>query len=229
MWLAVTVVVFFAARAIAAKINNPIANPLVISVSVIITALVMLDVDFETYYQQHQLLTELLQPAVVALAYPLYEQLPEIRRNWKIILLACSVGSIMSMFTSAIIAVYLNTDLTLIASLLGKSVTTPIAMEVSSQLGGEPAVAAIFVLLVGVFGAMFAYPIYNLIGVTHPIAKGLTMGTVSHALGTATCIEKSAKDAAFSSLALVICGIITSILAPAAYFFAQSLHQWLNL
>jgi predicted murein hydrolase (TIGR00659 family) len=160
---------------------------------------------------------------VVALAYPLYEQLPQIRANWRIIMLACGVGSVMSMLTATVIASYMQTDLSLIASLLGKSVTTPIAMEVSSHLGGEPAIAAILVLLVGLFGAILAYPIYNLLNITHPIAKGLTMGTVSHALGTATCAEKDAQDAAFSSLALVVCGVITSILAPS--FFA--LAVWL--
>lgn len=96
-------------------------------------------------------------------------------------------------------------------------------MEVSSHLGGEPAIAAILVLLVGLFGAILAYPIYNWLNITHPIAKGLTMGTVSHALGTATCAEKDAQDAAFSSLALVVCGVITSVLAPS--FFALAI--WL--
>ena len=101
--------------------------------------------------------------------------------------------------------------------------TTPIAMEVSSHLGGEAAIAAILVLLVGLFGAIFAYPIYNLIGIKSPIARGLTMGTVSHALGTATSAEKDPRDAAFSSLALVLCGVITSILAPSVF----SLVLWI--
>ncbi|NMV11846.1 LrgB family protein, partial [Vibrio parahaemolyticus] len=105
----------------------------------------------------------LLQPAVVALAYPLYEQLPQIKANWRIITFACTVGSVMSMMTATAIAVLFHADITLIASLLGKSVTTPIAMEISSQLGGEAAVAAILVLLVGLFGAILAYPIFNLI------------------------------------------------------------------
>ncbi|CCO44515.1 putative LrgA-associated membrane protein LrgB [Vibrio nigripulchritudo SOn1] len=224
MWVLLTVVVFFFARSVARKFNSPIANPLVISVSIIIPVLVYSGVDFDTYYEQNKWFSYLLQPAVVALAYPLYEQLPEIRARWKIILLACGVGSVMSMFSSSMIAHYLGTDHALIASILGKSVTTPIAMEVSSYLGGEPAVSAILVLLVGVFGAVFAYPIYNLIGITHPIARGLTMGTVSHALGTAACADKNPKDAAFSSLALVVCGVLTSVLAPA--FFA--LVVWLG-
>lgn len=224
MWLLVTIVVFFTARWLCQKVKSPFMNPLLVSLAVLIPLLTYLKVPFETYYADNQWINYLLQPAVVALAYPLYEQLPQIRANWRIIMLACGVGSIMSMFTASMIAVYLKADISLIASLLGKSVTTPIAMEVSSHLGGEPAIAAILVLIVGLFGAIMAYPIYNLLNITHPIAKGLTMGTVSHALGTATCAEKDGQDAAFSSLALVVCGVITSILAPS--FF--TLAVWLS-
>lgn len=87
-------------------------------------------------------------------------------------------------------------------------------MQISEELGGEPAIAAILVLLAGLCGALFAYPIYKMLNIQHPIAKGLTLGTVSHALGTATAFEHSRRDAAFSSLALVLCGVITSIFAP---------------
>ncbi|MBB1462329.1 LrgB family protein [Vibrio sp. SG41-7] len=217
MWIILTIVVFLFARWVSQKINSPLCNPLLISIVIIIPILTFFKVPFETYYADNTWITYMLQPAVVALAYPLYEQLPQIRANWRIITFACTLGSVMSMTTTALIAVAFKADLTLIASLLGKSVTTPIAMEVSSHLGGEAAIAAILVLIVGLFGAIFAYPIYNLIGIKSPIARGLTMGTVSHALGTATCAEKNQEDAAFSSLALVLCGVITSIIAPSIF------------
>ncbi len=217
MWLLVTIAVFFVARWLAKKINSPFANPLLISIGILIPTLMILKVPYETYAYDNRWVNYLLQPAVVALAYPLYEQLPQIRANWRIIMLACGIGSIMSMLTAGIIAALMGADAPLIAALMGKSVTTPIAMEVASHLGGEPAIAAIMVLLVGVFGAIMAYPIYNLLNITHPIAKGLTMGNISHALGTATCAEKDQRDAAFSSLALVVCGVITSILAPSLF------------
>ncbi|WP_038174359.1 CidB/LrgB family autolysis modulator [Vibrio pacinii] len=224
MWLLITIVVFFASRWLCKQFKSPFMNPLLISLGVLIPILTYFKVPFETYYSDNTWINYLLQPAVVALAFPLYEQLPQIRANWRIIMLACGVGSVMSMLSASMIAVYMQADLSLIASLLGKSVTTPIAMEVSSHLGGEPAIAAILVLIVGLFGAIMAYPIYNVLNITHPIARGLTMGTVSHALGTATCAEKDPQDAAFSSLALVVCGVITSILAPS--FF--SLALWIS-
>lgn len=219
MWLLVTIAVFFFSRWIARKLNSPFANPLLISIGIIIPVLMLLKVPYETYEIDNLWVNYMLQPAVVALAYPLYEQLPQIRANWKIIMLACGVGSVLSMLTTGIIAASMNVDIALIAALMGKSVTTPIAMEVANNLGGEPAIAAIMVLLVGVFGAIVAYPIYNMLNITHPIARGLTMGNVSHALGTATCAEKDQKDAAFSSLALVVCGVITSVLAPSLFAF----------
>ncbi|NAX20300.1 CidB/LrgB family autolysis modulator [Vibrio sp. V39_P1S14PM300] len=224
MWLIATLVVFFFARWLCQKFKTPLMNPLLISIAIIIPILTYLKVPFETYYQDNQWISMLLQPAVVALAFPLYEQIPQIRANWRIIMLACSVGSVMSMMTAGLIAVAMKADVALIASLMGKSVTTPIAMEVASHLGGEPAIAAVLVVLVGLFGAILAYPIYNMLNISHPIAKGLTMGTVSHALGTATCAEKDPRDAAFSSLALVLCGVITSILAPSIF----ALSVWLS-
>ncbi len=225
MWVALTIAVFFIARKIAIKANHPLVNPLLICIAIIIPLLMYLKVPYDAYYADNEVFSLLLQPAVVALAYPLYEQLPQIKKNWRIIILACVLGSVMSMMTATLIAVVFHTNLSLIASLVSKSVTTPIAMEISSHLGGEAAVAAILVLLVGLLGAIVAYPIYNLIGIKHPIARGLTMGTVSHALGTATCVEKQPADAAFSSLALVLCGVITSVLAPSFFALAVWIYQ----
>jgi predicted murein hydrolase (TIGR00659 family) len=227
MWFLVTLVVFLFARWLSRQFRTPIFNPLLISIAIIIPTLIYLKVPFETYYSDNTWVSYLLQPAVVALAYPLYEQIPQIRAKWKIILLACTVGSSLSMFTASVLAVFLHAQTPLVAAIITKSVTTPIAMEVSSQLGGEPAIAAILVLLVGLFGAIFAYPLYDLLNIKHPIARGLTMGTISHALGTATCAEKDPRDAAFSSLALVLCGIITSVLAPCFFSFAQWLATFL--
>ncbi|SJN56946.1 CidB/LrgB family autolysis modulator [Vibrio ruber] len=224
MWLLITIVIFFAVRWLCQKCRTPLANPLLICVMIIIGILLYFNVPYETYAADNQWVNFLLQPAVVALAYPLYEQLPQIRAKWRIILFACVFGSVMSMLTTALIAVLFHADTPLIAALLAKSVTTPIAMEVTSNLGGEPSIAAILVLIVGLFGAIFAYPIYRLLHITHPIAKGLTMGSISHALGTASCVENDPRDAAFSSLALVLCGIITSVLAPLVF----ALVLWLS-
>lgn len=90
-------------------------------------------------------------------------------------------------------------------------------MAVAEQIGGVPSLAAVMVLIAGIFGAVLGYPLFKLINITHPMAKGLSMGTVAHALGTAKAAEENYKDGAFSSLALVLCGVITAILAPIIY------------
>ncbi|WP_205626101.1 CidB/LrgB family autolysis modulator [Photobacterium aquae] len=214
MWLVTTLVVFYTARYIAQRLQNPIVNPLLISLLVIIPLLIWLKVPYETYFEQNKWINALLEPAVVALAFPLYEQLSQIRQKWKVIFSVCLIGSILSMVTGAGIAVMMGADSQLTASILPKSVTTPIAMAVAEQVGGVPSVAAIMVIIAGLFGAVLGYPLFRLLRIEAPIAKGLTMGTVSHALGTAKAAEEDFQEGAFSSLALVICGVITSILAP---------------
>lgn len=223
IWLPITVAVYFCVRWFCSKVHSPFANPLLLSMVIIIPLLLLFDVPYDSYYNNNDLLNHLLGPAVVALAYPLYEQLPAIRQKWKLIISCCLIGSLASMTSAIGLAVIMGADSVLLASILGKSVTTAISMEIADQFGGVPSIAAILVLLAGLVGALFAYPIFSLLNITHPIARGLTMGNVSHALGTATCFEKSQQDAAFSSLALVLCGVFTSILAPLV--FSIALHS----
>jgi putative effector of murein hydrolase len=108
----------------------------------------------------------------------------------------------------------MGADAQLAASILPKSITTPLAMAASQQIGGIPAITSAMVIIVGLFGAVLGYPIMKLFHVKHPLAKGLSIGTVSHALGTAKAVEENYQEGAFSSLALVICGIMTTLLAP---------------
>ncbi len=217
IWLVTTLVVFYVSRLVSKRLQHPIINPLLICLLVIIPLLMWLHVPYETYFEQNKWLNSLLEPAVVALAFPLYEQLTQIRQKWKIIFTTCLTGSVLSMITGSSIALMLGADPQLTASILPKSVTTPIAMAVSEQIGGVPAIAAIMVIIAGLFGAVLGYPLFRALGIEASIAKGLTIGTVSHALGTAKAAEEDLQEGAFSSLALVICGVMTSILAPVLF------------
>ncbi len=219
MWIMLTIIVFYMARWFAKRYPHPLNNPLLISISFIVSVLLFLAIPYDDYYAGTRYLSYLLQPAIVAMAYPVYIQLPHIRSNWKIILLSCSVGSLFSMFTGGLLALWMGADIHLVASILPKSVTMPIAMAISVQLEGDAAIAAVLVLLAGLIGAILAYPIYNMLDIKTTLARGLTIGNVSHALGTAQALEQNTQDAAYSSLALVICGIITSIFAPLIYSF----------
>jgi len=212
--LPLTLLVFFAARRLAGKYHMPLLNPLLVSMVVIIPILLMTGIPYARYFAGSRVLNDLLQPAVVALAFPLYEQLHQIRARWKSIISICFVGSLTAMITGTVIALWMGATPEIAASILPKSVTTPIAMAVSQSINGIPAISAVCVIFVGILGAVFGHTLLNLLKITTKASRGLAMGTASHALGTARCAEMDFQEGAFSSLALVICGIITSLLAP---------------
>ena len=212
--LPLTLAVFFAARKLATRFKLPLLNPLLVAMVVIIPILLVTGIPYDHYFQGSKILNDLLQPAVVALAFPLYEQLHQIRARWKSIITICFIGSMVAMFSGTAVALMMGATPEIAASILPKSVTTPIAMAVGGSIGGIPAISAVCVIFVGVLGAVFGHTLLNLMRITTKSARGLAMGTASHALGTARCAELDYQEGAFSSLALVICGIITSLVAP---------------
>ncbi|GAB7196957.1 MULTISPECIES: CidB/LrgB family autolysis modulator [Dickeya] len=212
--LPLTLVVFFGARKVALTLKMPLLNPLLVSMLVIIPLLLVLDIPYNHYFSGSAILNSLLQPAVVALAFPLYEQLHQIRARWKSIISVCFIGSVTAIISGTVIALWLGASREIAASVLPKSVTTPIAMAVASAIGGIPAISALCVILVGIVGAVMGHTLLNRLNIRAKSARGLAMGTASHALGTARCAEVDFQEGAFSSLALVICGIITSLVAP---------------
>lgn len=223
--LPLTVLTFFAAQALAHRFPHPLLNPLLLSMIVIIAVLLLSHVSYTRYFQGSRLLNDLLQPAVVALAFPLYEQLPQIRARWKTILTVCLIGSLSAMLSGTALALALGASSQMAASVLPKSVTTPIAMAVADALGGIPAVSAVCVIFAGILGAVLGHLLLNLLRIRNKAARGLAIGTVSHALGTARCTELDSEEGAFSSLALVLCGVMTSLLAPFLFPFCLWLFQ----
>ncbi|MEG2039717.1 MAG: LrgB family protein, partial [Hafnia sp.] len=134
----------------------------------------------------------------------------------------CFIGSVTAMVSGTVIALWMGATPQIAASILPKSVTTPIAMAVAQSIGGIPAISAVCVIFVGIVGAVFGHMLLNLMRISTKASRGLAMGTASHALGTARCAEMDFQEGAFSSLALVICGIITSLLAP--FLFPILIH-----
>ncbi|MBJ7221247.1 MULTISPECIES: CidB/LrgB family autolysis modulator [unclassified Brenneria] len=212
--LPLTLLVFFAARKLAIVTKISLLNPLLISMAIIIPLLLLLNIPYDHYFKGSEVLNDLLQPAVVALAFPLYEQLHQIRARWKSIISVCFIGSLAAIISGTAVALWMGASSEIAASVLPKSVTTPIAMAVASSIGGIPAISAVCVIFVGILGAVLGHSLFDRIGIKTKAARGLSMGTASHALGTARCAEVDFQEGAFSSLALVICGIITSLVAP---------------
>ncbi|MFM5464253.1 LrgB family protein [Aeromonas simiae] len=215
-WLALplTVVLYSLTRTLYRHLSWPVINPVLLPTLVIVALLLMFHLPLEQYQQGTTPLTILLEPAVVALALPLYQQARQIRAKLKPILICCLLSVLISVITTLLIGYLLGADITMLASIATKSITTPLAMSVSQSLGGIPAIAAAVVVIVGVTGALIGFPLLKLLRVTDPEAQGLAMGACAHAIGTAASAEQGVTQGAFSSLAMVVCGILTALTAP---------------
>ena len=190
-------------------------NPILLTIASLILFLKLTGISYETYQAGGQLIEFWLKPAVVALGVPLYLQLEMIKKQLLPILLSQLVGCLVGIVSVVLGAKLLGATPDVICSLAPKSVTTPIAMEVSNTTGGIPSLTAAVVVLVGLFGAVFGFKILTLGRVKSPIAQGLSMGTASHAIGTSAAMEVSRKYGAYASLGLTLNGILTALLTPA--------------
>lgn len=190
-------------------------NPILLTIALLILFLKLTGISYDTYQEGGQLIEFWLKPAVVALGVPLYLQLEMIKKQLLPILLSQLVGCLVGIVSVVLVAKLLGATPDVICSLAPKSVTTPIAMEVSNTIGGIPSLTAAVVVLVGLFGAVFGFKILTLGRVKSPIAQGLSMGTASHAIGTSAAMEISRKYGAYASLGLTLNGILTALLTPA--------------
>ena len=189
-------------------------NPILLTIASLILFLKLTGISYEAYQEGGQLIEFWLKPAVVALGVPLYLQLEMIKKQLLPILLSQLVGCLVGIVSVVLVAKLLGATPDVICSLAPKSVTTPIAMEVSNTTGGIPSLTAAVVVLVGLFGAVFGFKILTLGRVKSPIAQGLSMGTASHAIGTSAAMEVSRKYGAYASLGLTLNGILTALLTP---------------
>ncbi len=221
MWLVATLIAYLSAKKIALYLNHPLANPLLLSLLILLPALYFSGQSYETYFLETKPIHFLLNYAVIALAYPLYEHLHSVKKQWRIILIACLLSSFCSAILGTSLAYWLSDNWQIAASVLPKSISTPFALNTAMQLQGHASISAILVLVAGLFGALVGYPLLNYFNIHSPLARGLSIGAVSHAMGTAKANEQDRQEGAYSSLAMVICGLCTSILAPWIFSFLQ--------
>ncbi|EIJ70137.1 CidB/LrgB family autolysis modulator [Pasteurella bettyae] len=212
-----TIVAFCCALQFTKRIKSVFLNTFVVTVILLVGFLLLTKIPYDSYMQGNAPINNLLGVSVVALALPLYQQAGQIAARWKAILLIIVTSSLFSMFTGALLAVLLGGSLEVVASVLPKSVTTPIAMAIASNIGGLPAVAAVGVIVAGLQGSIFGYVVLKKLKLKHSEAIGLSIGSVSHALGTVSCFEVDPKAGNYSSISLVLCGIISSLLAPLVF------------
>lgn len=214
--LALVLGAFYLGIIIYQKTKITLLQPLLTAMVIIIPFLLITDIDYQIFYQNTRILNFMLGPSVVALGYVLYEQIGHIKGNVVSILTAVFTGSVVGIASVVLIAKVLGADKMLMASLAPKSVTTPIAISLAEQTGGVPALAAAFVVICGIFGGLVGPIVLRRIGIKSKIAKGLAMGSASHALGTARAMEMGALEGAISGLAIGIMGIMTALLIPFA-------------
>jgi putative effector of murein hydrolase len=189
-------------------------NPMLLSILVLIALSLIFNIDFKQYNQATTLLSGLLEPAVVALGYPLYQHLHSMKSQWKSTVYLLMAAAVIVISGTYIFTMILIDIPSIAVSLSLKSITTPIGIALTEQLNGNTSVTAFAIILAGLFGAIFGVKWLEFINVTSPKAQGLAIGAASHALGTATISQLSYQHAAYSSLALIMSATITAIISP---------------
>lgn len=198
------------------KWKYPILNPLLIAMILIIALLTTCHIDYETYQYGAKYITYFMTPATICLAVPLYRQIQKLKDNILAIFIGIFCGCIAHVLVIVGMGIALGIDNSLIVSLMPKSVTTPIALGVSGEIGGISAVTVVGVCFAGMFGAIAGPTILKLAHIKEPVAQGLAIGSASHAIGTSKAVELGEVQAAMSSLSIVVTGILTVILVPIA-------------
>ncbi|HSS63647.1 MAG TPA: LrgB family protein [Gammaproteobacteria bacterium] len=193
---------------------NPLANPVLIAVLVLVSLLLASDTPYSRYFEGAQFVHFMLGPATVALAVPLYRQFHHVRRSATAVAVALAVGSITAVLSAVGIAWLLGASRETLLSLAPKSVTTPVAMGIAEQIGGLPSLTAVLVILSGITGAVLGTYTLNLVRVKDWRARGIAMGVASHGIGTARAFTVNEVAGAFSSLAMGLNALATAVLVP---------------
>ena len=196
------------------KSGIALLHPFVISIPVIIAVIKLFDISPEFYIQSNSLIDFMLGPSVVSLGYLLYKHRQTVRDNIAGIMSAVVAGSIIGVVSVYLLCPVLGLDEFFVKALEAKSVTTPIAMDITRSAGGDVSLAAVSVIISGFIGALVGPLALKLFGIKDPIAKGLAMGCSSHGLGTARAIEMGAVEGAISGLAIALMGILTAVIVP---------------
>ena len=195
------------------KFNSPIMNPLLIGIVLTIIFLLVFKVDYEDYNSSAKYLSWLLTPATVCLAVPLYMQLEKLKKNFPAIMAGIMSGVLTSLGSIFLMSKVFGFSREEFITFLPKSITTAIGMSVSEEMGGYVAITVTAIIITGVFGNIICEAALKLFGIRNKIAKGIAIGTASHAIGTSKAMEIGEVEGAMSSLSIVVSGILTVILA----------------
>lgn len=196
------------------KTGWAIFNPLLIGILLCMGTLFLTDIPYETYQQGSSMISYMLTPATICLAVPMYEQMQHLKSNPLAVSVGIISGVLSSMICILLMVTLMNMNHNDFVTLIPKSITTAIGIGVSEVLEGNVPVTIMAIVLTGITGNIIAEKFLKLIGITHPIARGVAIGTSSHVIGTSKAMEMGETEGAMSSLAIVTSGIVTVLLAP---------------
>ncbi|QBX33679.1 LrgB family protein [Paracoccus liaowanqingii] len=217
LWLTATLLAYLAGDALSkATGRQSWANPVLIAVILLALLLMATGTDYATYFEGAQFVHFMLGPATVALALPLYDNLPRLRPAALPMLAGLLAGSGVAVFSALLIARAFGIDGTVLASLAPKSTTAPVAIGIAEKLGGQPTLTAALVLLTGIFGAIIVTPLLNAMRIRDWRARGLAVGVAAHGIGTARAFQVNATAGAFSGIGMGLNAVLTAVIAPLA-------------
>lgn len=211
--IALSILAFWAGEKLQKKLKSPFCNPLLIAILIIVIILLVFDIPYDSYNEGGAVINMFLAPATACLAVSIYTKLQLLKENAIPILVGCTAGSLSSMGSVYVLCKLFGLDEAMTASLLPKSITTPIAVEVCQTHGGIVPVTVIAVIFTGILGSILAPYLIKLFRVKNPITAGLAIGACSHAVGTSKAIEFGETEGAMSGLAIGVCGILTVIIS----------------
>lgn len=202
--------------------SSALLHPVVVAVAMLIGFLLLTDIPYKAYFEGGQFVHFLLGPATVALAVPLYRQLAKLRTLWLPVLAAVVAGVVVGALSSIGIARLLGASLQTQISLAPKSVTAPVAMGISEQIGGLPSLTAVLVVVTGIIGAVLGTKLFDLTRIRDDSVKGIAMGVSAHGIGTARAFQVSSEMGAFSGLAMALSALFSAAILP-------GLLDWLGI
>ena len=208
-----TLAAYVLAVAIKKKLKSSLINPLLIAIMICIAVILAGRIEYDTYNQGTKYISVLLTPATVCLAVPLYTQIEKLKQNFRAIMAGIISGVLTSLGSILLMAKIFGFSHEEYVTFLPKSITTAIGMSVSEELGGYVAITVTIIVLTGVFGNIICELVLKLFGIRNRVAKGIAIGTASHAIGTSKAMEIGEIEGAMSSLSIVVSGILTVILA----------------
>ena len=216
--LTATVLVYTAASVVYARLGHtPWANPVLWSVLVLALVLWASGTDYAAYFAGAQFIHFLLGPAVVALAWPLWQRRAVLRRQWAAVLLAALAGGAAAAASAVGIGLALGLPVEVLASLAPKSATAPVAMGIAERIGGVPALAAVFAVLTGLVGAITGRALFGALGVDSLQVRGFALGTASHGIGAARALQVHPEAGAYAGLAFALQAVLAALLLPLAW------------